>query len=57
MISVYSGIDKAPDRCRGAGPPIVMNDKFVLGSVGLDIIVLKEDNTLDSCYDIRMLHH
>jgi hypothetical protein len=39
MINVYSGVDKAPDQCRGAGLPVMMNDEFVVGSVGLDIII------------------
>ena len=33
------------------------NDKFVVGSVGLDIIILKEDSTLGSCSDVCMLPH
>jgi len=57
MISAYSSVDKAPDRCRGAGSPIMMNDKFIVGSVGLDIILLKEDSTLVSCSHVCMLHH
>jgi len=57
MISVYSGVDKAPDQCQGAGTPIILNDEIVMGSVGLGIIILMEGSTLDSCYDIHMLHH
>jgi len=30
----------------------MMNDEFVTGSVRLDIIILIEGSTLDSCYDI-----
>jgi hypothetical protein len=57
MISIYSGVDKAPDRYQGVGPPVMMNDEFVVGFVRLDIIILIEGSTLDSCYDIHMLHH
>jgi hypothetical protein len=57
MISVYSDVEKAPDRCRGVGPPVMKDDKFVVGSVRLVIIILIEGSTLDSCYDIHMLHH
>jgi hypothetical protein len=54
MISVHSGTDKDPDRSEVWGPPIMMNDECVVGSVRLDVTILIEGSTLDSCYDIHM---